>query len=206
MTARNTPPKRAAFTLVELLIAVAAFGLFSTALMLTWNSINATAVNTTAYARRQNDQMRVLDYLKRDIRRATTVEIYNGDSLVSGTTTFGDELRLTIPDYYQDTREDDNTLGTNTPNSAAVTGGEVTYGTALTVRYYTVNGAAVRNEANVVRTVSDAAGAFALSFKRETDGTIRSRVFFDQPMRGGKTRTLRRQVDTVSVPRSELQS
>lgn len=201
----NTSPRHAAFTLVELMIAVAAFGLFSTALMATWSSINSTAVNTTAYARRQNDQMRVLDYLKRDIRRAATVEIYNGGSLVSGTGTFGNELRLTIPDYYQDTREEDNTLGTSTPNAAAVTSGKVTYGTALTVRYYVTNGAALRSEANAARQISDPAGAFALNFRRETDGSIRSRVFFDQPMRGGKTRTLRRQVDSLSIPRSELQ-
>ena len=205
MIASKALSRLAAFTLIEMLIAMAAFGLFSTALMLTWNSINATAVNTTAYARRQNDQMRVLDYLKRDIRRATTVEIYNGASLVTDTTTFGSELRLAIPDYYQDTREEDNALGTKTANTPALTGGNVTYGTALTVRYYVQNGAAIRDEANVLRQVSDPAGAFTLSFKRETNGSIRSRVFFSQPMRGGKKRTLRRQVDTLSVPRSELQ-
>ena len=205
MIARKTLPRLAAFTLVEILVAMAAFGLFATALLTAWNSINATAVNTTAYTRRQNDQMRVLDYLKRDIRRATTVEIYDGASLVTGTTTFGSELRLTIPDYYEDTREEDNALGTNTPNAAGVTAGKVTYGTALTVRYYALNGAAVRDEASALRKISDSAGAFTLSFKRETNGSIRSRVFFDQPMRGGKTRTLRRQVDCLSVPRFELQ-
>ena len=52
---------------------------------------------------------------------------------------------------------------------------------------------------------ADAAGAFALTFKRETDGSIRSRVFFDQPMRGGRKRTLRRQVDAIAIARSELQ-
>lgn len=170
-----------------------------------WSALSFTALNATAYARRQNDQMRVLDYVKRDIRRATKVELYNGATLVAGTTTFAPELRLTIPDYYADSREEDNALGTKIPNAPAVTAGEVAYGTALTVRYYAINGSGVRNEAGMSRTVADAAGAFAFSFKRETSGAIRCRILFNQPMRGGKSRTLRRQVDTLCVPRAELQ-
>lgn len=181
------------------------FSLFMTALLTTWRSLTATALNTTAYAQRQNDQIRVLDYLKRDIRRATKVEIYNGATLVTGTTTFGTELRLTIPDYYADSREEDNAIGTKTANTPAVAAGTVTYGTALTVRIYALNGAIVRNEAGTSRSVASAAGAFVPSFKRETTGAIRCRILFDQPMRGGKARTLRRQVDTLCVPRSELQ-
>lgn len=211
MIASRLDRRTAAFTLVEILVAMAVFGVFMAGLLQVWTSLTYNGINTAAYAARQNDQMRVLDYLKRDIRRASGVEIYNGATLVTDTTTFGTELRLTIPDYYADTREEDNTFGTRTANAPVAKAGTagapstVSYGTVLALRYYVVNGAPVRNEAGTVRTVGSTAGAFALSFKRETTGAIRCRVFFDQAMRGGTTRTLRRQLDTLCVPRFEFQ-
>ena len=94
MYALRTSRRHAAFTLVELIIGLAVAGTFMALLLRMWMSLTFTGVNTTAYAARQNDQMRVLDYLKRDIRRATAVEIYNGATLVTGTSIFGNELRL----------------------------------------------------------------------------------------------------------------
>lgn len=205
MNARNASRRSAAFTIVELLAGMAVFGVFMAGLLRVWISLTSTGINTTAYATRQNDQMRVLDYLKRDIRRATTVEIYNGATLINDTITFGTELRLTIPDYYSDTREEDNAIGPKNTNIPALTAGDVTYGTALAVRYYASGGAAIRNEEGTERTVASATGAFALSFKKETSGAIRCRVLFDQPMRGGSERTLHREVDTLCIPRFEFQ-
>ena len=205
MTAHKRSQRPAAFTLVEILVAMGVFSVFMSGLLAVWNSLGTTALNTTAYARRQNDQMRVLDYLKRDIRRATKVEIYNGATLITGTTTFAPELRLTIPDYYSDSREEDNAIGAKVANTPVVTAGAVTYGSALTVRFYALSGAGIRSEAGAARTVASASGAFVLSFKRETSGAIRCRVVFDQPMRGPASRKLRRQVETLCIPRPELQ-
>ena len=204
MYALKTSRRHAAFTLVELIIGMAVAGTFMALLMRIWMSLTFTGMNTTAYAARQNDQMRVLDYLKRDIRRATAVEIYNGATLVTGTSIFGNELRLTIPDYYSDTREEDNAIGPKATNTPAITAGSVSYGTALTVRYFTSGGAVIRDESGTARTVASAVGAFVLSFERETSSAIRSRVIFDQAMRGGTARTLRRQVDILCVSRSEF--
>lgn len=195
---------KSGFTLIEVLVAMGAFGILAAALMTTWTALQTSAMNTTAYAQRQSDQMRVCDYLKRDIRRASNVAIYNGATLVAGTA-FGNELRLTIPDYYADSREEDNAIGSSTPNTPTVTGGNVSYSTALTVRYFVVNGAIVRNESGTSRTLADAVGGFTLSFRTETSGLIRSRVLFDQRMRSGANRTLRRQVDLLCGQRSQLQ-
>jgi prepilin-type N-terminal cleavage/methylation domain-containing protein len=203
--ARKTNRRSAAFTLVEMLVGVAVLSVFLSGLLRTWSSLTFTGLNTIAYASRQSDQMRVLDYIKRDIRRATAVEIYNGATLVTGTTTFGTELRLTIPDYYSDSREEDNAIGTRTTIAPTVTSGTVNYGTSFTVRYYTTGGAVIRNEGGTLRTIADAAGAFAVSFKKETTGAYRCRVLYDHPMRGGTARTLRRQVDILCVPRFEFQ-
>lgn len=204
MTACNYSREKSAFTLPEMLAAMGVFILFAGTLLTTWTALQTTAVNTSAYAQRQNDEMRIVDYVRRDIRRASNVEIYNGATLVTGTA-FGTELRLTIPDYYADSREEDNAIGTTTVNAPAVVSGVVSYGANLTVRYYVSNGAAIRDEAGTLRTLGDSRGAFVLSFSREASGLIRSRVLFDQRMRSGTTRTLRRQVDTLCIQRAQLQ-
>jgi hypothetical protein len=124
--------------------------------------------------------------------------------VVSGTT-FGSELRLTIPDYYSDSREDDNAIGTNTGNTPSLSGTSVTYGATLDVRYYTSNGAIIRSEAGTARTIADAAGNFTVSFSKETSGEIRSRISFSQRMRSGGNRTLQRQIDILCGQRAQLQ-
>lgn len=203
MIFRN-PGRHAAFTIVELLVAMGVFGVFSAALMTTWTALHTNAVNATAYAQRQNDQMRVADYLKRDIRRASVVEIYNGATLVTGTNS-GTELRVTLPDYYADTREEDNAIGSRTPNAPTLSGTTVSYGGTMVVRYYVLNGAVIRDEAGTPRTIATAVGAFLLSFRREATGDVRSQVFYNQPMRGSGSRLLRRQLDVLGRPRSDLQ-
>ena len=205
MICRNATKQHAGFTLVEMIVAMGVFSLFMAGLMASWTAVQTTAVNAFAYAQRQNDQMRVVDYLKRDIRRATKVEIYNGATLITDTTPFGTELRLTIPDYYTDPREEDNAVGTKTATVPTLSGTTVCYGTALSVRYYVLTGAAIRNESGTLRTIGAATGAFALSFKNETDSSIRCRVAYDQRMQGGATRTLRRQLDVLGYQRTLLQ-
>jgi prepilin-type N-terminal cleavage/methylation domain-containing protein len=200
----RNPGRHAAFTIVELLVAMGVFGVFSAALMTTWTALHTNAVNATAYAQRQNDQMRVADYLKRDIRRASVVEIYNGATLVTGTNS-GTELRVTLPDYYADTREEDNAIGSRTPNAPTLSGTTVSYGGTMVVRYYVLNGAVIRDEAGTPRTIATAVGAFLLSFRREATGDVRSQVFYNQPMRGSGSRLLRRQLDVLGRPRSDLQ-
>ena len=204
MIACNFRRRRAAFTFVEILVAMGISGAFAAALLSMWSTLGFSALNATTFSRRQNDQMRVLDYMKRDIRRATDIQLYNGETLVTGNGA-ATELRLTIPGFYADTREEDDAFGPKTTNAPVVTGSTVTYGTPLPVRYYALRGAGIRREQTVSRTVSDGAGAFEFSFQREATGAIRCLITFDQPMRGGATRSVRRQVSTVCIPRFELQ-
>jgi type II secretory pathway pseudopilin PulG len=201
---RNTSGRAAAFTIVELITGMGVFGIFSAGLVLAWTALQANAVNATSYAKRQADQMRVVDYLKRDIRRASAVAIYNGATLVTGTNS-GTELRVTIPDYYSDPREEDNAIGLSIPNAPTLTGSTVSYGGTMVVRYYVTGGAITRDEAGTLRTIADAAGVFSLSFNRDAVGDVLSRVSYNQPMRGSGSRILRRQVDIRCRQRSELQ-
>jgi prepilin-type N-terminal cleavage/methylation domain-containing protein len=202
---RNTRAIQAGFTLTEVLLSLGLLGIFAAGLMTTWTALGTSVVNTTAYAERQNDQMRVFDYLKRDIRRATSVGIYSGGVLVTGTN-FGDELRLTIPDYYTDSREEDNAIGPRVASTPTLTSGSVTYGALLTVRYFVSNGAVIRDESGTLRTLADSAGAFTLSFSNDASGLVRCRVFFNQLLRSGSGRVLRRQVDILCGQRAQLQS
>jgi prepilin-type N-terminal cleavage/methylation domain-containing protein len=56
---RNIRRRPAAFSLVEILVAMAVFGFFAGGLLTAWSFLGTTALNTTAYAQRQNDHMRI---------------------------------------------------------------------------------------------------------------------------------------------------
>ncbi len=201
----STHGRPAGFTLVELIVGMGVFGVFSAGLMVAWTALQANAVNAATYSHRQSDQMRVIDYLKRDIRRASAVEIYNGGTVVAGSNP-GTELALTVPDYYADAREDDNAIGSSTPNNPTLSATAVSYGGTMLVRYYVTGGAIIREEAGIQRPIADANGAFVLSFRWETDGDILSQIFYNQPLSGSGSQTLRRQVDIVGRQRSDLQA
>lgn len=205
MLSRNSAKRRSAFTLAEVVMAMAVFTTFSALLVTTWMAVTRSAVDATSYAFTQNDQMRVVDYLKRDIRRANTVEIYNGTTKVTGTTTFGSELRLTFSDYYTDSREEDDAFGTSAPAIPTMGKTSISYGTPLTVRFYALDGAAIRDEAGTARTIGAKVGAFTLSFKNVDDGAVECRVAFSRQMWGSATQTLQRQMNFLCYPRFILQ-
>lgn len=196
--------KTAAFTLVELIVAAGVFSIFAAAIMTSWAALGTSALNTTTFAQRQSEQMRVLDYLKRDIRRSSSVAIYNGATLVSGTNNYGGKLQLTMQHYYADTRQEDDYLGSRTANTPTLSGSNVVYGTPFTVQYYVSNGAILRNEAGTIKTICSAAGGFTLSFCNDTTGLIRCRVGYSQTLRSGGNRTLARTVDILCGQRSQL--
>src|SRR4051794_4227986 len=184
-------------------MATGIFGIFAAAAMTTWTTLQLSALNTSAYARRQSDQMRVLDYLKRDIRRASLVQVYNGATLVTGTAT-GSELRVTLPDYYTDTREDDNAKGGSASNPPTLTAGAITYGTSFVVSYYAQNGGIVRKEGATERVIADEVGGFALTFNTEASGQIRSRVTYNQRLVSWRNKFLARQVEILVPQRKSI--
>jgi type II secretory pathway pseudopilin PulG len=202
---RNPDQRTAAFSLAEVVLAMALFTTFSAMLVTTWMAVTRAAVNATSYAFTQNDQMRLVDYLKRDIRRANAIAIYNGATKVTDTTTFGSELQLTFSDYYTDAREEDNAFGTSTAAAPTLALNSISYGKSLTVRFYGSAGAAIRNEAGVERTIGAKVGGFTLSFKNEADRAVRCRVAFSRQMWRSGSQKLERQMDFLCYPRSVLQ-
>jgi len=194
---RNASARHAGYTLVEVMTAAAVFSFFAAALLDTWSALGTSSLNTLAYCQNENDQMRCFDYLRRDIRRATSVAIYNGGTLVTGANNWGSTLQLTIPKYYADSRQEDDAIGGRTTNTPTLTNGVVTYGSPMTVQYYISNGVIIHNEGGITRTVSDGGSIDTLSFCLDPTGLFRCRVSYTQTMRSGTNRTLHRQVDIL---------
>ena len=177
---------------------------FSAGLLVVWSSLSFNALNTTAFSTLQNEQMRVLDYVKRDIHRATKVELFNGTTPVTDVGVAASRLRLTLPDYYADASEDDAAFTSKTANTPVLQDAAVKYGTSLIVNYVVSGGACIRYEAAVARALTGGTPAFAFSFVREASGAVRCRLSFDQPMRNRSAQKARKTVETRCVPRVEL--
>jgi hypothetical protein len=195
---RKNRSRQGGFTFVEFLAAAGAFGFIMTALLLTWSALATSAMNTLSYCQSENDQLRCFDYLRRDIRRATSVAIYNGATQVTGANNWGTTLQLTIPKYYSDSNpEDDATAGRTTIAPTLDSNGAVKYDTPLTVQYYVSGGVIIHNENGTTRTVSDAASIDSLNFCVDASGLIHCQISYTQVMRSGTSRTLKRQVEIV---------
>lgn len=84
-----------------------------------------------SYSQIEGDQLRVLDYIAMDSRRATnanvgTVTVSNGVTNITES-----QLVLTVPAYYSAM---DNTA---TPNAPTISSGAITYGSgSVTIKYY----------------------------------------------------------------------
>lgn len=134
----------AAFTLVEMMMAVGASSIMLAALATTGVALQRSFAAVEGYSTSEADQLRVSDYIALDVRRARTVSVDN-----TGT------LTLTIPDYYN-AHNDDPTWTNSTPVGLIPDGyGGFTYGTngaaagTLTVKYY-------QQGANFIREVAGA--------------------------------------------------
>lgn len=89
------------------------------------------------YSRGTTDQLRALDYVARDLRRAYTVSVSQ----------FSQTLTVTVPDYY--TAYDAQGNPTGTPVDPKITNGQVNYGDAtkpITICYYLSGGQLLRQQ------------------------------------------------------------
>lgn len=95
------------FTLVELMISVAASVAVLGALFYASMSIQKMLHGSETYAVSYSDQRRIIDYLGRDLRRALTVDATDTDGvrrpLAQGTVTIADRATVivTLPGFYQ---------------------------------------------------------------------------------------------------------
>ena len=129
--------RQAAFTLVELMVAATIYmGVFG-ALLSGVVALQRSMSANSDYSVARGDQMRIADYVGRDLRRALAAPTVGGSAVA---------LSLTVPDYYNRSGTADNTRDdvTNTPTR---TDDSSSYGTApVTVRYLRRGQSIVREE------------------------------------------------------------
>jgi Tfp pilus assembly protein PilW len=143
----------AGFTLVEALIGAVVTSIVLAALIAGGIALLRSFTATKDYSTARTDQLRVLDYISRDVRRALTVSVTANPA----------RLTLTVPDQYAGA-DPDRTFRTPT----LVTDGTylgAKYGTNPVTVSYQVNGSNfVRTEAGISTVIADEITDFQSSF------------------------------------------
>lgn len=140
-------------TLVEMLMSIAAGSLLLTAVVLSGVSMQRSYGAIESYSNTEGDQLRVLDYIAMDCRRATagtipgtttTTPAVDTGSFVNGSwvhsSSGNSTLILTIPNYYS------SVTGTATANQPTLTAGLLTYGSGSVTVSYQQNGTTFTRE------------------------------------------------------------
>jgi len=125
-----------AFTLAEMMIALAGSIIVLGALLLSSTQLQRALYASERYAAQQASQRRLIDYLSRDLRRAvgiaTTTNVNGlGGARLAGSTVVienGLSLAITLPGYYQSESPSDDTYDLALP--VVVAGNSVDYGTS----------------------------------------------------------------------------
>lgn len=135
---------RWAWTLAELMIAMSITSLMTAGLIAGAITIQRSFVASRHHVESQAQQMRLMDFMTLDLRRALTVDA--GDGV----------LTLTIPDYYGTDGE---------PRDPHISGGQALYGpTPTTISYYQTGASIYRSEGTRIITLADNVAEFQLEF------------------------------------------
>jgi prepilin-type N-terminal cleavage/methylation domain-containing protein len=150
-------------TLAEMMVASAILGAVSAALLVGISTLQRTFVASEYHVTSQIEQARILDYIGRDVRRATSIS--------SNSTT--QQLNLTIPDYYQSGPKTSYTVN-DLPRDPVRVGNTVQYTpTDIPVSYYKRGSTIYRNingtEVPLVTDVQDFQLNFPGTGTREVD-------------------------------------
>lgn len=152
---------RRALTQVEMLVTLAVVSILCAAIVVGTILIQRSFRASEKYVAKEASQMRLLDYLSLDLRRALTVHANNQ----SGT------IELTMPDFYQ---------SDGTPRMPTIKSGMAHYGNPsapVRVRYYRSNGRLIREQNSEVTNVAGDVEDFNVSFRDEGQ-VIEVRVSF----------------------------
>ncbi len=133
-----------AFTIVEMMISLTVGGLLLGGMVLGFATFQQVFAATDDYYKATSDQMRVLDSIAQDMRRAKSGSVSNS----------AQTLTLTLPDYL------DESQAVPTPRTPTLGGaGIVTYGTAgnQPTVVYTISGTSPRQ--TITRTYTPTSGS-----------------------------------------------
>lgn len=133
----STKRKCRAFTLAEMLVSIACGTLILAAVIAAGLSLQKSYAALEGYSSAEGDQLRVLDYIAMDCRRATSAAV--------GTTTYNGvsepKLTLTLPPFYSSAN--------NLPTGPSISSGAVSYGTDIVTVTYQQQGSNFTREVKV---------------------------------------------------------
>lgn len=133
----------AAFTLVEALIAAGVASIVLGSLAIGSIALQNTFAAIEGFGSAQSDQMRALDYVIRDVRRAQSITV----------TTSPPVLTLVVPDYIDPS--------SGLPLAPSISGDAITYGGTTTVTYSLSGSNLVRDQGGTRLVVARTVTAFA---------------------------------------------
>ena len=120
------------FTLVELMMSLGCGSFILAAIVAAGVSLQKSYAAFEGYSTAESDQLRVLDYIAMDCRRATSASIATVTVNNVAENITENQLVLTLPAYYS------SVGNTAVPNTPVLGAGGVTYGggSTVTIKYY----------------------------------------------------------------------
>ena len=129
---KRSKRNRAGFTLVEMMTSVGCGSIIIAAILTASVSLQRSFAALESYSTIEGDQLRVLDYIAMDCRRATSATVTNG------------VLTLTLPVYYNSSSNP-----TYQPITPTLNNGVVTYGSGKVLVSYAQSGKNFNREVQV---------------------------------------------------------
>lgn len=143
--------RRRALTQVEVMVSAAVLSLLCAAVVVGALVIQRSFRATGNYVMKEAAQMRLLDYMALDLRRALTVNTDDGS----------ESIELTVPDFYQPD---------GTRRQPHIQGGMAYYGNPaapVQVRYYRANGKLFRQVGSTITNIAAEVEDFNVTFRDE---------------------------------------
>lgn len=176
MRARSHSRPTGGFTLVEVIVANAVYSILFAALASGVVALHRSFSATEKYSKSVSDQLRILDYVARDVRRASAVAITQSSR----------KLDLTVPDQYA------NAGTSRTFRTPSVSMTAVTYGTTpRTVSYYTSGSNCIREEGGVAKVIATGVADFQLTFNNSDPLVVATTLTFAPKYRTQETASAR---------------
>lgn len=158
--------RQAGFTIAELLIGTGMTGMVLVALMIGATTLQRNFAAATQYAEAQTEQVRVLDFIETDLRRATAITLSTGST----------PLTLTLPNYY------DTVGGRKVPRLPTKSGKKIQYGAGTVAVSYSLQGnRLIRTEGGVGTTIASSVQTFPAPVR--VGNTITTTVTFNTKLK-----------------------
>ena len=158
--ATNNTGSRRGMTFVEILIASSISSVLAGSLLVASMTIQRNFSACEDHVTAQADQMRLLDYVALDLRRALTVSIVNNT------------ITLTIPDYYDNNGD---------PRDPVISRGEIDYGdpsAPVTISYYKQDDKIFRNVDGALTQIAENVDDFQIEATDSGDDSVSVSVSF----------------------------